>query len=375
MFSEETSILRLKDASRAMEICNACRYCETLCPVFPQITEYRTFDKPTLNYLSNLCHNCKGCYHGCQYAPPHEFDLNIPKIFSEIRVDSYIQYAFPSILGKLFAKNGTVVSILIALCIGLMLIAGAYFNDADSLFVAFNGEGSFFKVIPYEVMTLVSGLICFHVVIAFIVGFKRFWTENGDKMSELADLSLWKYAFASAATLKHLDGGDNGHGCNDINDRFTHKRKWFHHGVMYGFILTLISTTLAAIYHHILEIHAPYDFDSLVVITGTLGGILMVIGCIGLTYIKIKADPIPISQKLLGMDYSFIAMLALVNITGLLLLVLRDGTLMPSLLCIHLGFVLAFFLIMPYCKFVHLLYRLGALLKYAKNQKSDDIIK
>ena len=71
------------------------------------------------------------------------------------------------------------------------------------------------------------------------------------------------------------------------------------------------------------------------------------------------------------MDYSFIAMLALVNITGLLLLVLRDGTWMPSLLCIHLGFVLAFFLIMPYCKFVHLLYRLGALLKYAKFDRQN----
>jgi citrate/tricarballylate utilization protein len=252
-----------------------------------------------------------------------------------------------------------------------LFIAGAYFNSADSLFTAYDGKGSFFKVIPYEIMTLVSGLIFFHVIVAFIVGFRRFWTENGDKMSELADLSLWKYAMGAAATLKHLDGGDNGHGCNHIDDRFGHSRKWFHHGVMYGFILTLISTTLAAIYHHFLGLHAPYDFDSLVVITGTLGGILMVIGCIGLTYIKIKADPVPMSQKLLGMDYSFIAMLALVNITGLLLLVLRDGAWMPSLLCIHLGFVLAFFLIMPYCKFVHLLYRLGALLKYAKFDRQN----
>lgn len=366
MFSKKENILRLKKASRDMEICNACRYCETLCPVFPQITQFRTFDKSTLNYLSNLCHNCKGCYHGCQYAPPHEFDLNIPKTFSEIRVDSYIQYAFPNILGKLFAKNGIVVSIVIALCIAVLFLASSFFaKDTAS-------HKTFFDVIPYGVMVFVSSLVFFHVIIAFIIGFRRFWVENGDKLSELRDISLWKYAITSVATLKHLDGGDNAHGCNDIDDRFAHFRKWYHQGVMYGFILTMISTTLAAFYHHILGIHAPYDFDSLVVITGTLGGILIVIGCVGLTVIKIKADKKPISKQLLSMDYSFIAMLFLVNVTGLILLVLRDTSSMPALLCIHLGFVLAFFLLMPYSKFVHLLYRFAALLKYAKYVKNNN---
>jgi len=368
MHKENTKTI-LEIARHDMEICNACRYCEILCPVFPEITNFRVFSDNDLYYLSNLCHNCKGCYHSCQYAPPHEFSLNIPKTFADLRVASYINYAFPSFLGKLFSKNGTIVSLMIAISLALVFIAGVMFNNADSIFVAYSGEGSFYNVIPIKLMSGVSILIWIHIMIAFIVGFKRFWVENGDKLSDLFDGSSWKQSLKDVATLKHLDGGDNGHGCNHVNERFSHSRRTYHQFVMYGFGLTLVSTTIAAVYHYILGQGAPYEYFSAPVITGTIGGILVVIGAIGLTVIKLKADKEPMSEKLFGMDFSFIALLFFVNLTGLLLLFLREGELMPILLCIHLGFVLAFFLILPYCKFVHALYRFGALLKYNSRNK------
>jgi citrate/tricarballylate utilization protein len=51
--------------------------------------------------------------------------------------------------------------------------------------------------------------------------------------------------------------------------------------------------------------------------------------------------------------------------TGLLLLALRDSAAMGVLLAVHLGFVVALFLVLPYSKFVHGIYRLGALVHYA----------
>ena len=33
----------LADTRRAMEVCNACRYCETFCAVFPAMTLHREF--------------------------------------------------------------------------------------------------------------------------------------------------------------------------------------------------------------------------------------------------------------------------------------------------------------------------------------------
>ena len=77
-----------EEARRIMQICNACRYCEGFCSVFPAMTKHRHFSDQTLDYLANLCHNCRGCYYACQYAEPHEFNVNVPKTFNDLRRDS-----------------------------------------------------------------------------------------------------------------------------------------------------------------------------------------------------------------------------------------------------------------------------------------------
>jgi citrate/tricarballylate utilization protein len=53
----------------------------------------------------------------------------------------------------------------------------------------------------------------------------------------------------------------------------------------------------------------------------------------------------------------------------LALLALRDTAAMGSLLALHLGFVFALFLTLPYGKFVHGLYRLAALVRYARDRR------
>src|ERR1700733_14831580 len=98
-----------------MTICNACRYCEGYCAVFPAMEQRVTFGPDDLRYLANLCHNCAECYYACQYAPPHEFAVNVPKTLAGIRLESYQHYAWPAPLAAAFRKNGTVVSLLLAL--------------------------------------------------------------------------------------------------------------------------------------------------------------------------------------------------------------------------------------------------------------------
>ena len=58
-------------------------------------------------------------------------------------------------------------------------------------------------------------------------------------------------------------------------------------------------------------------------------------------------------------------LLFLTSLTGLLLLAFRATPAMGTLLAIHLGVVLALFLVMPYGKFVHGIYRSAALVRYA----------
>src|SRR5881628_19137 len=78
-----------------MSVCNACRYCEGYCAVFPAMERRLTFSDADMDYLANLCHNCAECYYACQYAPPHEFAVNVPKVLAEIRAQSYQKNAWP----------------------------------------------------------------------------------------------------------------------------------------------------------------------------------------------------------------------------------------------------------------------------------------
>jgi citrate/tricarballylate utilization protein len=52
----------VKDGARQMTICNACRYCEGYCAVFPAMEQRRVFTKADLTYLANLCFDCRDCY-------------------------------------------------------------------------------------------------------------------------------------------------------------------------------------------------------------------------------------------------------------------------------------------------------------------------
>ena len=121
----------MQDARRAMEICNACRYCEGFCAVFPAMELRREFSNGDLSYLANLCHNCRGCYYACQYAPPHPFGVNVPKTFAELRTESYEAYAWPRPLAALFHRNGLIVSLATAIGIAAVLILTTLFRPAD----------------------------------------------------------------------------------------------------------------------------------------------------------------------------------------------------------------------------------------------------
>ena len=104
----------LLEANRLMTVCNACRYCEGLCAVFPAMEMRRTFNDSDLNYLANLCHQCGACLPDCQYAPPHQFDVNVPATLAKLRNDSYAVYAWPSFLSGAFASNGATMRPLCA---------------------------------------------------------------------------------------------------------------------------------------------------------------------------------------------------------------------------------------------------------------------
>lgn len=345
------------EVARQMQICNACRYCEGFCAVFPAMTRRLSFDnKADLNYLANLCHNCGACLHACQYSPPHEFMVNVPQAMAKVRMETYMDFAWPSALGALYKRNGLTVSMATAFGLALFLVLalisqGTLWHEPLA--------GNFYAVFPHNTLVAVFGSVFGFSVLALFIGLVRFWREiTPGQVSGVAVGEAAHYALK----LKYLDGG-HGLGCNDEDDKFTLRRRIYHHFTFYGFMLCFAATSVATIYHYVFGWEAPYGYTSLPVILGTVGGIGLLIGPVGLFYLNKRRSPLHGDKAQQPMDRGFIALLFWTSLTGLALLVWRDTSAMALLLAIHLGVVMALFLTMPYGKFAHGFYRCAALLK------------
>jgi citrate/tricarballylate utilization protein len=357
----------LDETDRLMTVCNSCRYCEGLCAVFPAMEMRRAFSDGDLNYLANLCHACGACYTDCQFSPPHEFNVNVPQTLAIARADSWVTYAWPRAFSGLFARNGLVISIITALSVAAFIFGFAAFNDHQVLFGIHTGPGAFYALMPHNAIALLFGAAFLYAILALVMSVRAFWRDIGEPVGMKADAgSLWQ-AIKDASQLRYLDGG--GVGCFNEDDQPTDRRKIFHHLTFYGFILCFAATCIATLYHYLLGREAPYAWWDLPVLLGTLGGIGLLIGPAGLFAAKSQRDPVLADSARSGMDAAFILMLFLTSATGIALLLLRDTAAMGPLLAIHLGFVFALFITLPYGKFVHGLYRFVALVRYARERK------
>ena len=340
----------IAEARRQIEICNACRYCEGYCAVFPALERRLSFDEGDIHYLANLCHNCGACLYACQYAPPHEFQLNFPRMLAQVRRQTYEKYAWPGFLASAFGRNGTVVAIVAALAVALLFAITAGVADPQAFFAAHSDrEGSFYAVMPHETMTAIFGAVFLFVVLALAMGVARFWLGTGESLADFAAPQPLSSAAWDAAVLRNLDAGP---------------RRTFHHLTFYGFLLCFAATAVGTIYHYVFDIRAPYPLWSLPVMLGTLGGIGLIVGPVGLMRLRRRRDPDLTDRAQSGMDAAFLVLLLLLGATGLALLAFRETRAMGTLLALHLGVVLAFFATLPYGKFVHAPYRLAALARF-----------
>ncbi len=351
----------LIEARREMEICNACRYCEGFCAVFPAMAREREFEARDLTYLANLCHNCQGCYYACQYAPPHPFGVNVPQTLSLLRDESYAAYAWPKPLARAFAANGMVVSLTAAAALILVLLLVGLLAAPGALGSAHTGPDAFYKVVPWAAMSGIAAVTLLFSIAALAIGGRAFWADAG-RGRALRPIDIARGLHA-AFTLKNLGGG--GHGCNDKDEAFSQTRRWLHHAMAYGFVACFASTSAAAFDAYFLGIPAPYPLLSAPVLLGLIGGAGLIAGCSGLIWLKITGNRAAAAPQLFGADFALLALLWLAAATGLLLLGFRTTDAMGTLLAIHLGIILALFLLLPYSKFVHGVYRTLALIRNA----------
>src|SRR5688572_20421029 len=302
--------------AHVMTVCNACRYCEQYCPVFPAMEERGTFAKTDLAFLANLCHNCGECLYACQYAPPHEFGINVPETLARIRLQSYEEYAWPRALGAAFTRHNLGTGLgLAAILSGVMAIAApGPLSQAD-------GSADFYAVVPHGVMVTLFGTVFLFALVAMAVGVSRFVRDIGGQTRGQTPGLTPSVSLRDAFTLRHLHA--TGADCVSDEEQRSPWRRWLHHATFYGFLLCFASTTVAAIYDNVFGWRAPYEYTSLPVVLGTVGGAGLLVGSLGLWILRRRRDPALGGAAQRGLDESFLALLFLTTVTGLALLALR----------------------------------------------------
>ena len=363
------------EVARQMQICNACRYCEGFCAVFPAMTRRLEFGKADIHFLANLCHNCGACLHACQYAPPHEFAVNVPQAMAQVRGQTYADYAWPPALGALYQRQGLTLSLALAAGLALFLVLGAMLQGGglDALWGA-NLGANFYHLFPHNLLVGLFAPVFLFVVFALAMGVRRFWRDvtpatSGAPLSAPATLE----ATDAVLRLKYLDGG-HGDGCHNEDDAYTLKRRRAHHLTFYGFMLCFAATSLATVYHYVFGWAAPYDLPSVPKLLGAVGGVMLMLGTAGLWHLNRTRHALHGDAQQKPMDLGFIALLFLVSSSGLALWLARSTPALALLLCLHLGAVMALFATLPYGKFAHGVFRTASLLRHAIEKRQPNPI-
>ena len=81
-----------EEIDRVFDLCHGCRLCFNLCPSFPTMFGFIDANDGEASALTDVerdqvvdeCYQCKLCYVKCPYVPPHEWELDFPRLMSRV---------------------------------------------------------------------------------------------------------------------------------------------------------------------------------------------------------------------------------------------------------------------------------------------------
>lgn len=330
----------LAEARRVLTICTVCDYCSGFCEMFRSAGRRPMLADGDITHLAHLCHDCGNCLDACQYAPPHVFDIDPPTILARVRK-------------QFWPRTGTWLALAF---LPLTPLFTFLLVPTDILFGQHVGEGAFYAVLPWTVLCLGAGAALLWSLGSLCLGLLHFWRSSGGGYPGAAIMP----ALLDILILRNLEGG--GIACDHGG-----VRRWAHQTLVAGFCLCLASTCVATVYHHGFAYQAPYPYLSLPVGLGSLGGMLMMGGCLGLWWSKMRRSH---KRQMTDSDGAMLLSLLLaVCATGFALLIWRETVMMGMLLAIHFGTVLSLFLLVSMGKLAHGAYRAMALLRAAMERR------
>jgi citrate/tricarballylate utilization protein len=352
--------LLVREATRQLNVCNSCRYCEGFCAVFPALERRTLLSGGDVSQIANLCHDCRACFDACMYVPPHEFDLNLPVILSKARLEGYRRYVWPVNVPRLLRGwSGVLVGTLGSTTI--MLGAALAFSGPAKLIARPPHGGSPYELIPYPALLVLLLAPALFSVAMFLFGGRRYWLETGGPVAAGKSRAIVRAVFDSLI-LRNLRGG--GADCYYPKDDVASPiRRHLHGLVAYGFGLCFLATVAAAIQQDFLGSDPPYPIVSVPVLSGLIGGVMMVVGTSALLWLKARSSQIVSFAEMTIKDYGLLVALDFLAASGIATFAFRDTAAFGIVLLIHLAAIGVTFAAAPYSKFVHLIYRFLALVR------------
>jgi citrate/tricarballylate utilization protein len=352
--------LLVDEATRQLDICNACRYCEGLCAVFPALARRTVLSAGDVSQLASLCHDCRACYDACMYTAPHEFDLNVPAVLTEVRLADYQRYVWPARVPALLRGwTGLFIGALASAALFVGIAAGH--AGWPAIIAAHDNAASPYRLIPDGVLVgLMLAAMAYSLFIGALAA-RSYWAATGSGNVPVRPANVLRATW-SALTLRYLRGG--GVGCYyPADDKPSPARRYLHLLTVAGFGLCVVSTAAAAVLQDLLGEQPPYAWLSAPVISGTIGGTGLLAGCAGLLLLKARSAQVTSVAEMTVKDYGLLTALTFLALSGLAVLLTRDTAAFGVILLIHLAAVILSFASAPYSNFVHVVFRSAALIR------------
>lgn len=366
----------VSEAERQLTICNACRYCEGLCAVFPALERRIDFTQGDVSQIANLCHDCRACYDACMYSSPHEFQLDLPQALSSVRLADYSRYVWPTRPPRLLTGwTGLVLTSTVSAVV-VFLIALAHAGWSGLARSTGGSAASPYKLIPYGILVgLMFAALLFAVGVMIDAG-RRYWKETGTTEVASTDGDLKGRALRRSGwqslTLRYLRGG--GQECYYPDDEVpSPRRRQLHMLMVSGFGLCLLSTIAAAVEQDIIGTDPPYPWLSVPVLSGVLGGVALFVGCAGLLALKAKSSPTTSVAAMNIKDYGLLVALMLLAASGMAVLLTRETPAYGIVLLVHLAALVEAFALWPYSKLVHMVFRFLALVRDNEERMAEEL--
>ncbi len=291
-----------------------------------------------------LCHQCNDCSTQC---PRGAYPGDVLKAVRKMVIQ---ENSWPSFLGKLV---GTPAMFVVAIAIPIVVVLAIVFANKGFTFPQPVKYGMF---IDYMYIQVVFTLALLFAVVSMILSLKKYWA-NLEANNPLGIGGARKGFVPSliealGEILPHTTFKD----CQANNIRYA-----AHLMVFWGMLGLLITTAIVAFNIDILHIAPPSQNGPGTIPIKILGNVSAIAFVLGLAIMLVRRLTAP--EQAGGssyFDWFFLFIICGTGATGVLTELLRySGT--PAgayiLYTIHLMFVLALFIYLPFSKFAHLGYR------------------